>query len=355
MAYRFKQQCEITQKNFLHLLSISLIDDTSQCTEFTLNVKMEPNSVEFDHTIDDLKQEFYDENIIIKQEQNDIDTQNSQNNKISKKTETNAITNVIYYCDTCNWKFKHKFSLIKHFKLKHNMQKNVYPCSSCNKIFKRSLYLDRHIALHQDKNRNTCEICSKTFFNRANLSRHIKEIHNQERPFYCNYCSRSFTQLAPLKEHISVTHIRETNFVCDICDKRMMTRKLLIVHMNSIHRGIKKIVKKSNKSTATKTNTFESICQFCGKICRSKSHHIHHERMHTGVKPFVCDICDRRFIVKISLRQHYLTHTGERPYSCNMCDKKFRQSAHLRSHQKVIVNLYLSQNLTIVSSYIDCI
>ena len=59
---------------------------------------------------------------------------------------------------------------------------------------------------------------------------------------------------------------------------------------------------------------------------------LRHERGHTGIKRFQCDVCQSRFSEKKSLTIHLRTHTGERPYACGICAKRFSQSGTLATH-----------------------
>ncbi|GFT80962.1 zinc finger protein [Nephila pilipes] len=54
---------------------------------------------------------------------------------------------------------------------------------------------------------------------------------------------------------------------------------------------------------------------------------------HTGVKPYVCDICQRGFKDKCNMQRHYLTHTGEKPFACDLCERRFREKAKLLKHK----------------------
>ena len=50
---------------------------------------------------------------------------------------------------------------------------------------------------------------------------------------------------------------------------------------------------------------------------------------HSGLKPFACDKCDKRFTLSGNLKQHKMTHTRKKPYACDYFDKSFKSKLGL--------------------------
>jgi len=57
-------------------------------------------------------------------------------------------------------------------------------------------------------------------------------------------------------------------------------------------------------------------------------------------KPFLCTLCDKRFIAKRHLNDHVKRHTGKNWYTCTQCEKRFAYQSLLCRHMNMHAGKY---------------
>jgi uncharacterized Zn-finger protein len=76
-------------------------------------------------------------------------------------------------------------------------------------------------------------------------------------------------------------------------------------------------------------------CDVCNKSFKHKSTLTEHQRSHNKESQFPCDVCNKSFSRKSSLKRHLKTHTDGGPLSCDVCNKSFSQRCDMEKHQLI--------------------
>ena len=84
-------------------------------------------------------------------------------------------------------------------------------------------------------------------------------------------------------------------------------------------------------SDNNENNSSFCICQICNRHLRHRTSLKYHVLKHTGHKPHVCSMCDRKYTLYSYLKLHMKKHGSEK-LPCPFCDEEFFSEEDLRIH-----------------------
>lgn len=248
-----------------------------------------------------------------------------------------------WICSYCSKRFETRKLLRKH-RQSHAMaiqtkdtcvpgESNRWRCNVCGKDFaKRSLmrqhrremkhgriYRMAHKDFNDEADEYTCEICTKTFDEKQKIRSHMR-IHS--RKHLCNVCGLWISSTYNFNAHYRTVHMGEELFPCTQCDLRFRSKQTLKSHLNR-HNGIKPF-----------------ICELCNRSFFNKSElNTHVRSMHENKRQHICSVCEKGFNRNCDLVRHMFMHRQEQPYKC-ACGLGFQRKYKLANHQQICQNIY---------------
>lgn len=88
----------------------------------------------------------------------------------------------------------------------------------------------------QNEHCNVCSICSKSFKRLPDLRRHIRVVHNKNRPFQCRDCLKQFGEKSNMMKHRYSLHGILRQFRCNFCDLVFDDRSMCNLHVTNVHK-----------------------------------------------------------------------------------------------------------------------
>lgn len=98
---------------------------------------------------------------------------------------------------------------------------------------------------------------------------------------------------------------------------------------------IKKRLNSSERQGLSKKCSSKIECDVCQKPFSSKSSMKNHRLRHIVDKPYTCEICLKSFANPFELKKHTIVHVKKKLFSCKICAKTFTRRGSLRVHQRL--------------------
>ncbi|XP_011861996.1 PREDICTED: zinc finger protein 624-like [Vollenhovia emeryi] len=224
-----------------------------------------------------------------------------------------------FRCDVCNRPFRDKFRLREH---QLSIHQNIKPhqCNICGRSFVRLHNMKVHCKIHFE---NKCDHCNAVFKKRLDLIKHVREIHGlklsdkrrAKRDYICKFCGKKLSTHQSLMNHERI-HTGEMPYSCPIC-----------------HRPFRSYISRWTHIQRHQKGTF--VCEHCGKCFSYKQNLIVHIATHLPVeaRKYQCNICEKKFLRSSHLAIHKRIHSGIRPFKCDVCSLSFTQKGDMKRHR----------------------
>jgi len=218
----------------------------------------------------------------------------------------------------------------------------LFPCHICYSVFHdenaiKQHFTENHLNIENcvengslyDKDNDCfkCPICKKDVCKNQKSSiyftYHWKSCLNEthEVTKTCDKCMKSFNKYNTYTNHqlyFCAEGSENKGFICHICSTLIKTKRELDTHVKYVH-----------------TNVRQFECEQCQKRFKRKGDLVVHMQSHTAVPGFFCEQCGKSFFKKRNLKSHLATHdTSEssKKHECVQCGRKFLRLQALKNH-----------------------
>ena len=101
-------------------------------------------------------------------------------------------------------------------------------------MFRNNADLKNHVEMHDPKNAVTCDLCGRSYPNRAKYLHHVSQAHKNPKET-CHICGEMFLWLNQLDAHLVRDHGGERKYICQYCGARFIQNSHHKRHVRQFH------------------------------------------------------------------------------------------------------------------------
>ncbi|XP_044736748.1 zinc finger protein 425-like [Chrysoperla carnea] len=259
-----------------------------------------------------------------------------------------------FSCHLCTYRTKHRHSVKRHLENIHNLIVNSrdvnlqifhvvhaqegFTCNMCSKIYKYLRSLQRHQKYECGKSPSfQCPHCEYACQQKANLKKHVIFRHC----FACNICSKIYKYRCNLSRHQKYECGKSPSFKCPHCEYACQQKANLKKHVIFRHSGkppsfrCPECAYTCHVKANLKSRMICFSCNICSKIYKYRRSLQRHQKYECGKSPsFQCPYCEYACHVKANLKQHVICrHSGKSPsFQCPYCEYVCPLKSNLKMH-----------------------
>ena len=277
-----------------------------------------------------------------------------------------------YHCTFCDYTNANKSTFTQHVSRKHTRY-GQHKCEVCGHVCFNSSHLEDHMmSKHQDDKPFMCDKCDFKTITLQRLNLHMKK-HEDRPKEVCYVCGKSFRSHKSLKDHIALHHSEDSQkgAVCELCGKTVkqgsMKAHLLKHSRNQVCTICEKALiggytllinhlAKDHQVYCHEKDLF--VCHICKQKCHTSNELNDHLGKNHAVRSNVnCEKCEHRFATKTLLSIHMIDCHGINPikatekwgkatkviqtsntkaFPCDQCDKLLGSYRTLYQHKKQV-------------------
>ena len=211
-------------------------------------------------------------------------------------------------------------------------------CQVCGEMFSTLNKFQQHILTHPDPDTKKflCQICGKRFNRADHLNRH-SVLHGNVL-HKCLLCGEEFDRASHLDRHRRKNHPpvgqtpSQTPPITPLHDKiPCLSSSSLDIDSPTIGNNLHLLaVVATPESESKNSDPFSDTLKATLEMEQQRQDN--NKPPENIERPYVCEVCDRKFIRSTHLRRHMRIHTGEKPFACHICGRRYARGDYLRAH-----------------------